>query len=115
LLDETDGSLNGEQLRQVQLIHGAAAEMLELVSDLLDLAKVEAGKSTLNVGQFTVGSLFGVLRGMMRPLLREPSVSLELDEGRDVPPIVGDEGKVAQILRNFLSNAVKFTEAGRIE
>lgn len=114
LLDQADGPLTPEQLRQVQLIHGASAEMLELVNDLLDVAKVEAGKTTLDIGQFTVGGLFGALRGMMRPLLRNPGVSLEFDEGRNVPPIIGDEGKVAQVLRNFLSNAVKFTEQGRI-
>lgn len=114
LASETDGTLNAEQLRQVQLIHDAAAEMLELVNDLLDLAKVEAGKSTMTVGRFTVDSLFSVLRGMMRPLLRDPGVSLELGANGEVPPIVGDETKVAQVLRNFLSNAVKFTEKGRI-
>ncbi|HEX7079534.1 MAG TPA: ATP-binding protein [Gammaproteobacteria bacterium] len=115
LLDESDGPLNAEQARQVRLIHDAAGEMLELVSDLLDLSKVEAGKVSLQVGQFDVGELFGTLRGMMRPLLHGSPISLEFDEPSHVPRIIGDQAKVGQVLRNFLSNAVKFTEEGSIK
>ncbi len=113
LLDEADGPLNEEQRKQVALVQGAARELYDLVSDLLDLAKVEAGKSTLTVTRFTVQALFGALRGMMRPVLAGGPVTLEF-EAAELPPLVGDEGKVAQVLRNLLSNAAKFTERGSI-
>lgn len=114
LLEQSDGPLTPEQVKQVELIRGSSAELFELVSDLLDLAKVEAGKAALTVGRFAVDDLFGALRGMLRPLLRSPSVALEFDGADELPPILGDEGKVAQILRNFLSNALKFTESGSV-
>ena len=114
LLDESDGPLLPEQRRQVGLIRDGVADLLELVSDLLDLAKMEAGKAQLNVDEFTVGTLFGALRAMIRPLLETANVALEFDSVAEVPPLNTDEAKITQILRNFLSNAVKFTEQGTI-
>lgn len=114
LLDESDGPLLPEQRRQVGLIRDGVADLLELVSDLLDLAKMEAGKTQLNVDEFTVGTLFGALRAMIRPLLETATVALEFGSVAEVPPLNTDEAKVTQILRNFLSNAVKFTERGTI-
>ncbi|HEU4619979.1 MAG TPA: histidine kinase dimerization/phospho-acceptor domain-containing protein, partial [Gammaproteobacteria bacterium] len=105
LLAETDGRLNDEQAKQLRLIHDAAEELYEVVSDLLDLAKVEAGKIKVSVGRFSVESLFGALRGLLKPLLPAASVSLEFDAPADLPSLIGDESKVAQVLRNFLSNA----------
>lgn len=114
LLDGADGTLSDEQARQVRLIRDSAGELLDLVSDLLDLAKADAGKADLTLTRFSLGPLFGALRGMIRPLLAASDVRLELAGVENVPPLVSDEGKIAQILRNFLSNAVKFTERGSI-
>ncbi|HEY8521876.1 MAG TPA: ATP-binding protein [Gammaproteobacteria bacterium] len=114
LLEERDGPLTAEQAKQVRLIRDGAVELLELVSDVLDLAKVEAGKSQVVATPFSVPALFGALRGMMRPLLAASPVRLEFDTAAALPPLVTDEAKVTQILRNLLSNAVKFTEQGSI-
>ncbi|HEX6231285.1 MAG TPA: ATP-binding protein, partial [Actinomycetota bacterium] len=114
LLAGSDGPLTAEQARQVQFVRKAADELLELVNDLLDLAKVEAGKIVVRPGEFTVDRLFGALRGMLRPLLLNPALDLVFDDAGDLPPVVSDESKVSQILRNFLSNALKFTERGEI-
>jgi signal transduction histidine kinase/CheY-like chemotaxis protein len=114
LLEQTDGPLLPEQKRQVGLIRDGVADLLELVGDLLDLAKVDAGKAPIDVAPFAVGALFGALRAMIRPLLRTEAVTLEFGNTADLPPLVSDEAKVTQILRNFLSNAVKFTERGAI-
>ncbi|HYJ32092.1 MAG TPA: response regulator, partial [Candidatus Binatia bacterium] len=110
----TDGPLTAEQERQVQFIRRASSELSELVNDLLDLAKVEAGKSEVRPTLFEVSNLFGALRGMLRPLLLNTAVTLVFDEPEEIPPLHTDEGKVSQILRNFISNALKFTERGEV-
>ena len=114
LLDGVDGDLNGEQDKQVQYIRKSAEDLSELVNDLLDLAKVEAGKIVVRPHEYEVATLFSALRGMLRPLLLTASVDLVFEDPIEVPTIVGDESKVSQILRNFISNALKFTEKGHV-
>jgi CheY-like chemotaxis protein len=114
LLQRIDGDLTAEQQRQVSFIARAADSLAELVGDLLDLAKVEAGKIVVRPTEFDTEHLFGALRGMLRPLLVNESVSLVFEPVTDLPTLHTDEGKVSQILRNFVSNALKFTERGEI-
>ncbi|HEU4685354.1 MAG TPA: response regulator [Nitrospira sp.] len=114
LLDRTDGPLTAEQERQVCLIQKGGNDLLELVNDLLHLAKIEAGKTEVKPVEFTVTNLFSALRGMLRPLLVSNQVNLVFDDPTGIPPLNTDEGKVSQILRNFVSNAIKFTERGDI-
>lgn len=114
LLDEVDGDLNDEQEVQIKYIRKSAESLLDLVNDLLDLAKVEAGKTVIHPGDFEVSSLFGALRGMLRPLLLTKSLDLVFEENGTLPPVFSDEGKISQILRNFISNALKFTEEGEV-
>jgi CheY-like chemotaxis protein len=114
LLERTDGELNSEQARQVGYIRKSGEDLLELVNDLLDLAKIEAGKVSIRVSEFEVGNLFSALRGMLRPLLVSNTVNLIFDEPDGIPVMTSDEGKVSQILRNFISNAIKFTERGEV-
>ena len=95
-------------------IRTAAEALSELINDLLDLAKIEAGKVTVRPAPFAVSDLFSALRGMLRPLLVTDRVTLVFDEPEALPLLASDEGKVSQILRNFLSNALKFTEQGDI-
>jgi signal transduction histidine kinase/CheY-like chemotaxis protein len=114
MLDRIDGDLTPDQERQVNFIRKAADALSELVNDLLDLAKVEAGKIEIRPIHFDVGHLFGALRGMLRPLLVNDSVTLVFDEPEDLPTLHSDEAKVSQILRNFISNALKFTEQGEV-
>ena len=114
LLDRADGPLTEDQERQVYFVRKSAESLYELVNDLLDLAKVEAGKITLHPAEFDVNGLFGALRGMLRPLLVNTAVNLVFDAPAEVPSIISDEAKVSQILRNFISNALKFTERGEV-
>jgi len=114
LLDRLDGELTSEQQIQMSLIRQAAQDLSDLVNDLLDLAKVEAGRIDLRPSQFEVSTLFGALRGMLRPLLGGQAVSLIFEAADSLPPLFTDEAKVSQILRNFVSNALKFTERGRV-
>ncbi|KAF3883745.1 MULTISPECIES: ATP-binding protein [Nostocales] len=115
LLVRMDGDLTAEQEKQVIFIQKAANGLSELVNDLLDLAKVEAGKIEVRPSRFEVSDLFATLRGMLRPLLIQgSSVALIIEEPEGIGQIYSDEGKVAQILRNFVSNALKFTEKGEV-
>jgi signal transduction histidine kinase len=114
LLDRRDGELTPEQEKQVTYVRQSAENLFELVNDLLDLAKVEAGKTEVKPSEFEVVSLFGALRGVLRPLLTNPAVSLIFEDPAGIPPIFTDEGKLSQILRNFISNALKFTDRGEV-
>jgi signal transduction histidine kinase len=114
LLGRTDGDLTAEQEKQVRYIADAAVGLTDLVNDLLDIAKVEAGKLEVKPSRFTVSGLFGALRGLLRPLKTNEDVELIFEEPSGVPILFNDEGKVTQILRNFISNALKYTPAGAI-
>src|SRR5438270_2010307 len=114
LIDEIDGPLTDEQKKQVSFVRKSAEDLSELVNDLLDIAKIEAGKITVRAKEFHVSDLFSALRGMLRPLLINSSLVLQFDDEANLPPMYTDEGKVSQVLRNFISNALKFTEEGEI-
>ncbi len=114
LLDRLDGPLEPEQERQVGFIQQAAGELSEMVDDLLDLAKVEAGRITISPDWFELIDLFSALRGMFRPIATSGEVAVVFEEPVGVPAMFSDNQKVAQILRNFISNAYKFTEQGSI-
>jgi signal transduction histidine kinase/CheY-like chemotaxis protein len=99
---------------ELTYIRDAAAQLSELVNDLLDLAKVEAGKTVVHPAEFHVDTLFGALRGMLRPLLLNQSVALVFQAEEELPTLYTDEAKVSQILRNLISNGLKFTERGEV-
>ncbi len=115
LMDKMDGDLSSEQEKQVRYIESSARELQELVNDLLDLAKVEAGKIKIRVKTFEVHELFSALKGMLKPLLADNNtVDLIFEDPVGLAPLRTDEGKVSQIVRNLISNALKFTPDGRV-
>ncbi len=113
LLGEKIGSTDAQK-DEVYYIRRSATQLAELVDDLLDLAKVEAGKIEVSPTVFEVRDLFSALRGMLRPLLINDALSLVFEEPDGLPPICSDERKLSQILRNFISNALKYTERGEV-
>src|ERR1700744_4898425 len=114
LIGRSDGDLSPEQEKQVVFIQRSATELTELVNDLLDLAKVEAGKIDVKPRHFEVQEFFGALRGMLKPLLAGNSLDLVFDAAPRIPTLYMDEGKISQVLRNLISNALKFTRKGHI-
>src|SRR5947209_2997494 len=115
LLERMDGDLTSEQEKQVRYIADAARSLSDLVNDLLDLARVEAGKVKIRVKTFEFSELFSALKGMLKPLLADnTSVDLVFEDAGYISPLRTDEGKVSQILRNFISNAIKFTPQGEV-
>jgi signal transduction histidine kinase len=114
LQDQVDGPLTEEQQKQVRFIQTTSAEFADMVNDLLDLAKVEAGRIDVSPAWFEMVDLFSALRGMFKPVITNPDVMLIFEEPQNVPKLFSDDRKLAQILRNFISNALKFTQHGEI-
>lgn len=114
LLDRVDGPLTEEQDKQVKFIRTSAEVLSELVNDLLDLSKTQAGKNVLRPIHFNAGDLFGGLRGMLRPIQTSGAVDLVFEDVKEPLEFDTDEGKLSQILRNLVSNALKFTEKGEV-
>jgi|SRR5882672_8526612 len=114
LLSRLDGPLTPEQQKQVEFIRSSARELTEMVNDLLDLAKVEAGRITISPEWFEMVDLFSALRGMFKPIVANSSVSLVFDEPKGDIKLYTDDKKLSQILRNFISNALKFTPVGEV-
>jgi signal transduction histidine kinase len=114
LTDRLDGPLTPEQERQVNFIQDTATEFAAMVDDLLDLARVEAGRLEISPAWFEMVDLFTALRGMFKPVLTNPNVVLVFEEPGDIPKLYTDHQKLSQILRNFISNALKFTQQGEV-
>jgi signal transduction histidine kinase len=114
LIGGMDGPLTAEQQRQIQFVRGSVRELTEMVDDLLDLAKVDAGRISISPEWFEMVDLFSALRGMFKPIVGSGSVSLIFEEPAEIPKIYTDDKKLSQILRNFISNALKFTSEGEV-
>jgi signal transduction histidine kinase len=114
LIDELDGPLSPEQHKQVTFVSTAARELSNMVDDLLDLAKIEAGRITISPAWFDMLDLFAALRGMFRPIVDATAVDLIFEEPVGLPRLYTDDKKLAQILRNFISNSLKFTARGEV-
>jgi len=114
LTDELDGPLSPEQHKQVAFVSSSARELSDMVDDLLDLAKIEAGRITISPAWFDMFDLFAALRGMFRPIVDASAVDLIFEEPMGLPRLYTDDKKLAQILRNFISNSLKFTTRGEV-
>jgi signal transduction histidine kinase len=114
LVSGMDGPLSAEQHKQVQFVRNSARELSEMVDDLLDLAKVDAGRISISPEWFEMVDLFAALRGMFKPIISSTTVSLIFEESSHIPRIFTDDKKLSQILRNFISNALKFTSVGEV-
>jgi signal transduction histidine kinase/CheY-like chemotaxis protein len=114
LLDGIDGDLNDEQSRQVGFIRTSAEELMQFVDDLLDLSRADAGKTALRMESFGLRDFVASMRGMLRPLL-DPATPVDLVFSEPPDAVVEtDRAKVSQVVRNLVSNALKFTERGEV-
>ena len=114
ILEDVD-ALNIRQKKFASNIRRSGRDLLELINNILDLAKLEAGKMEATPTEFPVAVLASNLAEMMRPLAERKNIKLVLNARSDVPPLFQDQIKIRQILTNLLSNAIKFTpEGGRI-
>lgn len=114
LLARVDGDLTSEQEKQVGYVQRSARDLLNLVDDLLDTARVDAGQVTVRPAPFSVAELFRALQATLRPLRTREQVALVFQAEPAVPELDTDESKVSQVLRNLVSNALKFTQRGEV-
>lgn len=115
LLSASDGPLNSEQETQVRFIRDSAEDLSRMINDMLDLARIDAGSAPIRVETFELPEFLGALRGAMAPLVADNGpVRLIFDPAPDLA-LETDRGKLAQILRNLISNALKFTERGIVQ
>jgi signal transduction histidine kinase len=108
-------SLDDKQKRYVQNIQKSGKMLLDMINDILDLAKVESGKMEVRLTDFRIEHVIAAQCDMARPLTEKKNIDLEIEIEPRLPDLRQDQGKVQQILTNLLSNAIKFTpEGGRI-
>jgi signal transduction histidine kinase len=108
-------SLDEKQKRYVQNIQKSGRVLLDMINDILDLAKIESGKMELKLADFRIEDAIAAQCDMARPLTERKNIDLDIEVDADLPELFQDQGKVQQILNNLLSNAIKFTpEGGRI-
>ena len=114
LLARTDGPLTAEQETQVGFVRRSARDLLDMVDDLLAASRVDAGQVKVRPSRFAVEDVYNAVRAMLRPLMDDGGPPLVWEVEPELPILHTDEAKVAQILRNLVSNALKFTEEGEV-
>ncbi|MGW5424282.1 HAMP domain-containing protein [Streptomyces sp. NPDC003943] len=109
-------NLTAKQVEYAGIIHSAGSDLLQLINDILDLSKVEAGKMDLNPERVPMRRLLDYVEATFRPLTSQKSLAFAVSTAAGVPvDLVTDDTRLRQVLRNLLSNAVKFTEHGSVE
>ena len=116
LVENLEGNLTNEQIDSARVIERSGSSLLHLIDEILDLSKIEAGKMKLDYHYVSLDIILSSLYGMFRPIVVESGLKLSIEVDENVPKFIEiDQLRLEQILRNFLSNAVKFTSAGDIK
>ncbi|WP_374192786.1 HAMP domain-containing protein [Streptomyces sp. MBT62] len=116
LSDNPDGHLSDQEVQFATTIHRSGSDLLQLINDILDLSKIEAGRMDVRPKRLPLIKLLDYVHATFRPLTLDRGLAFEVSVGEDVPrEMWSDEQRLQQILRNLLSNAIKFTATGRVE
>ncbi|MFE7659630.1 HAMP domain-containing protein [Streptomyces celluloflavus] len=116
LADNAEGNLSPKQVEFAETIHGAGSDLLQLINDILDLSKVEAGKMDVSPTRIALVQLVDYVEATFRPLTAEKGLDFSVRVSPELPATLHtDEQRLLQVLRNLLSNAVKFTDSGAVE
>ncbi|MEU5878828.1 HAMP domain-containing protein [Spirillospora sp. NPDC047279] len=109
-------NLTPKQVEYAGIIHSAGSDLLQLINDILDLSKVEAGKMDVSPERVPLRHLLEYVEATFRPMTTQKSLDFRITTAPGVPgELLTDDSRLRQVLRNLLSNAVKFTEAGSVE
>ena len=115
LTENVEGNLNPRQVEFSRTIHSAGTDLLQLINDILDLSKVEAGKMDVHPSDVAVAGIVEYVEATFRPLTAEKDLRFSVTVAPDVPRVLhSDQHRLQQVLRNLLSNAVKFTTSGEV-
>jgi hypothetical protein len=114
LLQGLGGAINEEQAKQLKMVKNSANHLLSLISDILDISKIESGQLSVAFESFNLKDSITKVVQSVRPLAENKGLSLSVEVAEDVGEFTGDLRRVEQILLNLLSNAVKFTEQGGV-
>ncbi|MGX1565285.1 ATP-binding protein, partial [Streptomyces sp. NPDC055509] len=116
LSDNPDGRLSDQEVQFATTIHRSGSDLLQLINDILDLSKIEAGRMDVRPKRLPLIKLLDYVHATFRPLTIDRGLAFEVAVGEDVPrEMYSDEQRLQQILRNLLSNAIKFTASGKVE
>ncbi|MFE7842057.1 HAMP domain-containing protein [Streptomyces sp. NPDC057474] len=116
LSDNPDGHLTDQEVQFAATIHRSGSDLLQLINDILDLSKIEAGRMDVRPKRLPLIKLLDYVHATFRPLTLDRGLAFDVTVGEDVPrEMYSDEQRLQQILRNLLSNAIKFTASGRVE
>ncbi|MER6536438.1 HAMP domain-containing protein [Streptomyces sp900105755] len=116
LSDNPDGRLSDQEVQFATTIHRSGSDLLQLINDILDLSKIEAGRMDVRPKRLPLIKLLDYVHATFRPVTLDRGLAFEVTVGDDVPrEMYSDEQRLQQILRNLLSNAIKFTAKGRVE
>ncbi|MEW1641800.1 HAMP domain-containing protein [Streptomyces sp. NPDC091219] len=116
LSDNPDGRLSDQEVQFATTIHRSGSDLLQLINDILDLSKIEAGRMDVRPKRLPLIKLLDYVHATFRPLTLDRGLAFEVSVGEDVPrELWSDEQRLQQILRNLLSNAIKFTATGSVE
>ncbi|MFD9980980.1 HAMP domain-containing protein [Streptomyces massasporeus] len=116
LSDNPDGHLSDQEVQFATTIHRSGSDLLQLINDILDLSKIEAGRMDVRPKRLPLIKLLDYVHATFRPLTLDRGLAFEVSVGEDVPrEMYSDEQRLQQILRNLLSNAIKFTASGKVE
>jgi len=115
ILDGVEGEIKEEQRKDLEIVHSNSQHLLQLINNLLDISKIEAGRIELQWREFSVSDLLAEAVLPMQRLAEEKGLTLAYDVGAGIDKLNGDKGRVRQVLLNILGNAVKFTGEGGID
>ncbi|MFF3398304.1 HAMP domain-containing protein [Streptomyces sp. NPDC002659] len=116
LSDNPDGHLSDQEVQFATTIHRSGSDLLQLINDILDLSKIEAGRMDVRPKKLPLIKLLDYVHATFRPITLDRGLAFEVAVAEDVPrEMFSDEQRLQQILRNLLSNAIKFTSSGRVE
>ena len=115
LADNKDGHLTEDHVESAQSIHSSGSELLQLINEVLDISKVEAGKMDINIDDMDIHDFSTAMKRNFKPVTTEKNLYMKVDIADDLPKYIHtDKQRVEQIMKNFLSNAFKFTIEGGV-
>ncbi|ADY53133.1 multi-sensor hybrid histidine kinase [Pseudopedobacter saltans DSM 12145] len=115
MAENTEHNLNEEQIESANVIQSSGASLLELIDEILDLSKIEAGKMKLEFQKIEISGIVSALKALFLPIIKEKNLDFDIKIGADVGQIIEtDKMRVEQVMKNLMSNAIKFTSRGSI-